>query len=39
MAHYNGCHSGCDIGQLGGVFKWPTKMGEILGEILVNQTG
>jgi len=26
---------GCNIGQLGGVFKVPTKMGDIFGAVLV----
>ena len=28
-----------NIGELGVVFKWPTKMGDILGAILVNWMG
>jgi hypothetical protein len=39
VAHSNGCDCGCNIGVSGGVFKWPTKMGGILGEILVNWVG
>jgi hypothetical protein len=29
----------CNIDELGGVFEWLTKMGEILGAILVNWVG
>jgi hypothetical protein len=39
VAHSNGCNFGYDIGELGGVFQWPTKMGAILDAILVNQVG
>ena len=37
--HSNGCNFSCNISELGGVVKWPTKMDEILGAILVNQVG
>ena len=36
MAHSNGWYFACNIGRLGVVF---TTMGEILGEIWVNQVG
>ena len=36
MTHSNGCNFRCDIYDSGGVFVWPTQMGEILGAILVN---
>jgi hypothetical protein len=36
VAHSNVWDFGCDIGELAGVFKWPTKMGDILGAIWVN---
>jgi hypothetical protein len=39
VCHSNGCDFGCDICKLGGVCKWPTKMGEILVAILVNHVG
>jgi hypothetical protein len=39
VAHSNGCNFWCDIGESGGVLKWTTKMGNILGAILVNQVG
>jgi hypothetical protein len=29
----------CNMGESSGVFEWPTKMGEILFAILVNQVG
>ena len=35
MTHSNGC----DIGQSGGVFMWPTQMDDILSAILVNWVG
>jgi len=38
-AHQNGCNFSCNIGELGGVFEWLTKIGEILGAILVNWVG
>ena len=31
--------SGCNMGELGGVFKWAIKMGEILVAIFINQVG
>jgi hypothetical protein len=39
VAHSNGWDLGCNISESGGVFKWSTKMGEILGAIWVNQVG
>jgi len=39
VGHSNGCNFGCDIGELCGVFKWPTTMGEILVAIWVNWVG
>jgi len=36
VTHSNGCDFGCNIGQSGGVFMWPTQMDDILGAILVN---
>ena len=37
--HSNGWDLGCNIGELGGEFKWPIQMGGILGAILVNWVG
>ena len=31
------CHFGCNIDESGGVFEWPTKVGEILCAIWVDQ--
>jgi hypothetical protein len=39
VAHSKGWDFGCNVGELGGVFKWPTKMSGILSAILVNQMG
>jgi len=39
VANSNGCDFQCNIGELCGVFKLPTKMGDILGAILVNCVG
>jgi hypothetical protein len=39
VAHSNGCNLGCNIGESGGVIKWPTQMGAIFGVILVNRVG
>jgi hypothetical protein len=39
MAHSRGEHFRCNIGESGGVFKWPTQVVEILGAILVNPVG
>jgi len=39
VGHSNGCNFGCDIGELCGVFKWPTTMDEILVAIWVNWVG
>jgi hypothetical protein len=36
VAHSNQWDVGYSIGKLGVVFKWPTKIGVILGAILVN---
>jgi hypothetical protein len=37
VAHSNRHNFGCNIGELGGVFEWPIKVGEILCAIWVNQ--
>jgi hypothetical protein len=39
VAHSNGWDFWCNIGESGGVIMWPTKMGGILGAILVNRVG
>jgi hypothetical protein len=39
VAHSNGCNFWWDIDELGGVFKWPTQVVDILGAILGNQVG
>ena len=39
MAHSSGQDFGCNSGESGGVFKWPTQVIEILGAILVSQVG
>jgi hypothetical protein len=39
VAHSNWWNFGCSIGELGGVFKWLTNMGEILHAMLVNRVG
>jgi hypothetical protein len=36
VGNSNGCNFGCDIGELCGVFKWPTTIGRILAPIWVN---
>ena len=36
MPHCNGWDVGCNIGESDGVFELPTKMGGILGAILVD---
>ena len=39
MAHSRGEDFRCNVGESGGVFKWPTQVVEILGAILVNPVG
>ena len=39
MAHSNGQDFRCNIGELDGVFQWPTKMCGIYGAIFVNWVG
>jgi hypothetical protein len=39
VACSNGCNCGCNMGESSGIIKWPTKMGEVLGTIWVNQVG
>jgi len=38
-AHSNEWDFGCNMGALGGLFKWPNTNGEILSTILVNYVG
>jgi hypothetical protein len=39
VAHEDWWVLGWNIGELDRVFKWPTGMGETLGEILLNRVG
>jgi hypothetical protein len=39
VAHSNGWDCACNMGESGGVFRWPTPIREILGAILVNWVG
>jgi hypothetical protein len=39
VAHSSGSHFGCNIGEPGGVFQWPTQVVVILSAILVNWVG
>ena len=39
VVHSHRWDYGCNMGESGGVFKWLTKMGEMLVVIWVNQVG
>jgi len=39
VAHLSGQDFGCNIGELGRIFQWPTQVVDILDAILGNQVG